>query len=170
LRVNGRRVFVDRTPHLARATPLPHAFRVAVDGRARWPMRETMSAEAFGAEADTYQRLVKAQTLTCWHKSEVRHPVFFFEQRVRCGHCGAERFRTTNALACCRGGKLMLQARLPDKLVDLMTGTDAEWISAQARAQGISKCSRALNNKFRFAQMRLPKVHDQRQAPAADSY
>jgi hypothetical protein len=172
LRVDGRRVFIDRTPHLARASPLPHAFRVAADGRARWPMRETMSAEAFAAEADMYRRLVKAQTLTCWHKSEVRNPVFFFEQRVRCGHCGKERFRTTNPLACCRGGKLLLQARLPEALVNLMTGTsaDAAPISSQARAQGVSKCSRALNNKFRFAQMRLPKVHSERQAPTADSY
>ena len=73
-----------------------------------------MSADSFDAEKREYQRLVKTQSLTCWHKSEVRHPIFFFEQRVRCIHCGAEQFRTTNALACCRGGKLLLEARLPD--------------------------------------------------------
>ena len=48
-------------------------------------------------------------------------------------------------------------ASLPDELLDLMTGTctdGAPPISPQARMQGISKCSRALNNKFQFAQMR----------------
>ena len=48
---------------------------------------------------------------------------------------------------------MLLQARLPDALLDMMTGTRiAEApISRQAVAQGVSKCSRMLNNKFRFA-------------------
>jgi len=131
-----------------------------------------MSEEAFARDLRTYQELLQAQSITCWHASEVRHPIHFFEQRVRCQHCGAERFRTTNKLACCRGGQLLLDARLPDGLLDLMTGTRtaAAPISAQACAQGISKCSRALNNKFRFAQMRLPKVHGKSQRPTPDSY
>ena len=126
---------------------------VAVRGRVRWPARAEMSADDFAAEKAQFQRIVKAQTLTAWHVSEVRHPIFFYEQRVRCTHCGAERFCTTNALACCRGGKLLLQARLPDVLLNMMTGTrTAEApISRQAVAQGVSKCSRMLNNKFRFA-------------------
>uniref|UniRef100_A0A7S2CJ29 Uncharacterized protein n=1 Tax=Haptolina brevifila TaxID=156173 RepID=A0A7S2CJ29_9EUKA len=145
---------------------------MAADGRARWPARASMSEEAFARDLRTYQELLQAQSITCWHASEVRHPIHFFEQRVRCQHCGAERFRTTNKLACCRGGQLLLDARLPDGLLDLMTGTRtaAAPISAQACAQGISKCSRALNNKFRFAQMRLPKVHGKSQRPTPDSY
>ena len=35
LRVHGKRVFIDRSPHLARHAPLPHAFRIAVQGRDR---------------------------------------------------------------------------------------------------------------------------------------
>ena len=97
LRVDGSRTFIDRTPHLARANPLPEAFRVVVGGRDKWPLRASMSPGAFAEQAGQYRRLVTTQSLTCWHKSEQRHPLFFFEQRVRCVHCGAERFRTTNA-------------------------------------------------------------------------
>ena len=172
LRVDPRRPFIDRTPHLARAAPLPHAFRVATDGRDRWPARESMSKDDFERDLRAYQELLTTQSITCWHASEVRHPVHFFEQRVRCRHCGRERFRTTNKLACCRGGQLLLDARLPNELLNMMTGSrtaDAP-ISAQACKQGISKCSRALNNKFRFAQMRLPKVHGKPQKPTPDSF
>ena len=93
------------------------------------------------------------QSITCWHKSEIKHPIHFFEQRVRCPHCGAERFRTTNKLKCCRGGALLVSTPLPDELLALMTGTRtaAAFISAQALSQGISKCSRALNNKRPFS-------------------
>jgi hypothetical protein len=169
LRVDDIRNLISRTPHRALSDALPVAFRVAVPGRDKWSRRATPIDAAVEA---TYRRQLRTQSVTCWHRSELRHPVFFFEQRIRCPCCGAERFRTTNPLACCRGGKLLLEARLPDALLDVMTGTrtDAAPISAQARAQGISKCSRALNNKFRFAQMRLPKVQGERQAPTADSY
>ena len=136
LRVDGKRVFIDRTPHLARSAPLPHAFRVATRGRDKWPERATMASDAFATQARAFQQMLKAQTLTCWHASEQRHPIHFYEQRVRCVHCGAERFRTTNPLACCRGGKLLLEARLPDELLGLMTGTHtpAAPISAQAKS------------------------------------
>ena len=42
---------------------------------------------------------------------------------------------------------------LARELLDMMTGnrTTAAPLSQLAQAQGISKCSRALNNKFRFA-------------------
>jgi len=126
---------------------------VVLDRRHRFLQHQALaSSSSRMVESDkdskqAYQQLLTTQSITCWHCAEVRHPIHFFEQRVRCQHCGAERFVTTNKLACCRGGQLLLDSRLPDALVDMMTGnrTGVAPISAQACAQGISKCSRALN-------------------------
>ena len=34
---------------------MPHAFRIAANGRARWPARASMSEEAFARDLRTYQ-------------------------------------------------------------------------------------------------------------------
>jgi hypothetical protein len=95
LRVDDIRNLICRTPHRALSDALPDAFRVAVPGRDKWSRRATPIDAAVEA---TYRCQLRTQSVTCWHRSELRHPVFFFEQRIRCPCCGAERFRTTNPL------------------------------------------------------------------------
>jgi hypothetical protein len=96
--------------------------------------------------------------VTCWHKSELTHPINFFEQSTRCEHCGCERFSITTSTRCCQGGKLLLnqQPTLPEPLLRLMQGRAG---SDTAKARGISKASRSLNGQFRFAVHRLPWIN-----------
>ena len=105
------------------------------------PIVRAPSAE----ERATYLRLC-SQNVTCFSSLEVDHPINFFEQRDICQHCGAERFVTMNQMQCCQGGKLVIDRRMPEPLLKIISA-----------APGLSKQSRAANDLFRFAQMALPK-------------
>lgn len=96
------------------------------------------------AEEWTAYRKLCAQNATCFDDLEVAHPINFFEQRDVCKHCGAERFRTSNPLHCCQGGKLVMDRQMPDPLLSLITD-----------APGLSKESRAANDLFRFERERV---------------
>jgi hypothetical protein len=99
------------------------------------------------AELAEYYRLGRTGNVTCFTKAEGSSPINFFEQRVRCCHCGSDRFVTSSNGICCAKGRLILGGKaFPEPLADLMS-----------TGNGISVCSRALNDRFRFAQMGLPK-------------
>ena len=93
-----------------------------------------------------YRELTRGN-VTVFSPSEAKHPINFFEQSVRCKHCGCDRLRPTRATLCCQGGSLLLGGEpMPEALIDLLGEGD-----------GVSQSSRSLNNLFRFAQQGLPK-------------
>jgi hypothetical protein len=99
------------------------------------------------AELAEYYQLGRTGNVTSFTKAEGKSPINFFEQRVRCCHCGSDRFVTSSNGICCAKGRLILGGKaFPEPLADLMS-----------TGNGISACSRALNDRFRFAQMGLPK-------------
>lgn len=115
----GARRFIDRTPRKARARPLPQPFRLLADviGRVadRWignavPSNAVVDASTIlpdGPQFETFRMLQREDTITCWTKAEIDHPIHFFEQIVQCERCGAQRFHTTTNTKCCRGGELL---------------------------------------------------------------
>ena len=90
----GARQFIDRMPHKARRNPLPQPYRVLAytAGRAanHWIGHVPPSIDLDKVEADlappstshrdTFRELLHEDTITCWTKGEVDHPVNFFEQ------------------------------------------------------------------------------------------
>ena len=117
--------------------------------------------------------ILREDSITCWTNAELNHPIHFFEQAIECQHCGYERFRVTADTKCCRDGELELNRsqRLPDDLLELMTGVEQDGITTSSLAPyGISKCSRVLNNQYRFGQMVLPRIGGEIQPRISDSY
>jgi len=170
----GARRFIDRTPRKAALRPLPKPFRLLSfrgAGGHPWignslPSSESEDSSFRPEELARFRELVIQDTITCWTPAEVDHPIHFFEQFVQCHHCGAQRFRTTTETKCCRNGALILNdvQRLPEELLDLMTGTSALW------SHGVSKESRVLNNAFRFGQQVLPRIGGEVQSHVSDAY
>ena len=84
--------------------------------------------------------------MTTFTPAEAAHPLNFFEQSVRCKHCGCDRLRPSRASLCCQGGSLLLGGEpMHEELIDLLGEGD-----------GLSQTSRSLNDLFRFAQQGLP--------------
>jgi hypothetical protein len=170
----GPRRFIDRTPRKAALRPLPKPFRLLSfrgTGGQPWignsvPSSESEDSSLRPEELACFRELVRHDTITCWTQAEVDHPIHFFEQFVQCHHCGAQRFRITTETKCCRNGALILNdvQRLPEDLLDLMTGTSALW------SHGVSKESRVLNNSFRFGQQVLPRIGGEVQTHVSDAY
>jgi hypothetical protein len=170
----GARRFVDRTPRKAALRPLPKPFRLLSfrgTNTVPWignsvPSLAREDSSFLPEELVRFRDLLREDTITCWTQSEVEHPIHFFEQYVQCHHCGAQRFRITTASKCCRNGSLILNdvQRLPEDLLDLMTGTSALW------SHGVSKESRVLNNSYRFGQQVLPRIGGEVQSHMSDAY
>ena len=85
--------------------------------------------------------------MTIFTPAEASHPLNFFEQSVRCKHCGCDRLRPSRARLCCKDGSLLLGGEPNhEALIELLSEGD-----------GVSQTSRSLNDLFRFAQQGLPK-------------
>ena len=85
--------------------------------------------------------------VTTFTPAEAAHPLNFFEQSLRCKHCGCDRLRPSRASLCCQGGSLLLGGEpMHEALIDLLGEGD-----------GLSQTSRSLNDLFRFAQQGLPQ-------------
>lgn len=97
-------------------------------------------------EVDKYYDIARRSNAVTFGAEEARHPINFYEQRLRCYSCGTDRFVVTKSSLCCAHGAIQIGDVLPNEHLDLMCEGD-----------GISKESRVLNNMFRLAQMALPK-------------
>jgi hypothetical protein len=85
--------------------------------------------------------------VTTFTPAEAAHPLNFFEQSLRCKHCGCDRLRPSRASLCCQDGSLLLGGEpMHEALIELLGDGD-----------GLSQTSRSLNDLFRFAQQGLPE-------------
>lgn len=139
------------------------------------PARPRFSWESSPSADDdkVLQRIIESENVTCWTRGELDHPINFFEQAVQCDHCGAQRFRVTPELVCCRRGQLAqlgLDTAAPLELFSLLTHNISK-VSQRMLCSSVPhhrsppspkfvapspQVSRSLNNEFRFSQMSLP--------------
>ena len=144
---------------VAEPAELLQRAEAAVDGAVKrgpgWCWATPDALDQFGAEPALNQPT--AGELAAYHElgrgnvttftpAEAAHPLNFFEQSVRCKHCGCDRLRPSRASLCCQGGSLLLGGEpMHEALIDLLGDGD-----------GLSQTSRSLNDLFRFAQQGLP--------------
>jgi len=125
--------------------------------RGGWAWAEAAAVDTFGEvpaleqpdaeELAEYREMARRGNVTAFTRGEATHPVNFFEQAVRCKHCGCDRLRPTRARLCCDDGDLVLDGPpMGDELIELLS-----------EGAGVSQTSRTLNDLFRFAQQGLPK-------------
>ena len=101
------------------------------------------------ADVLALRRQASEGNVTWFHPNERKHPIFFWEQRVRCYFCGCDHFvGSTLHLRCCRRGELVLQREhsLPDAMLDLF-----------AYHNGCSTSSREMNSMRRLCAHALPR-------------
>ena len=106
-------------------------------------------------------RMVRNQAqrgnVTWFHPRERRNPIYFWEQRVRCYHCGCDHYvpaqHGANGQAgmqrrCCQDGASIFHRdhAMPDAILDQI-----------AYGVGCSSCSLALNNEVRLCAPALPR-------------
>lgn len=158
--------FLDRMPVLARERPMPPEFSTAIN--VGTDQTQAANAWDWAHPEDTIEvhketgefvpsagfielskddmkplyELGRLGNVTSFTPNELKHPINFFEQSVRCRHCGTDRFVPSSDGLCCAKGRLVLGGKpFPKPLSKLMD-----------EGAGISSTSRQLNNLYRFAQ------------------
>jgi len=117
-----------------------------------------VDAQSVVAAVHTLKVQAKAGNVTWFHRRERDNPIFFWEQRVRCYHCGRDHFLPAlggqrHGVAgmhhrCCHGGTCVLHREhaLPDAMLDLF-----------AYRTGLSSSSCVMNDHFRLCAWALPR-------------
>jgi len=98
-----------------------------------------------GRDALAKLRVLAMQNGTTFCTAEAANPLHFFEQAVRCYHCGRQRFVTSRACTC-EGGWRVHDDILPNDMLDVLTTRG-----------GLSKASLAANELVRMCSLALPR-------------